>query len=199
REPLDRPNVVLIFLDDSGYGDYSHNGNPTIETPAISKIANAGANFTQFYVTTPACSASRYALLTGRYPGHSGLESWVIGPGAKQHLRTAETTIAEGLKTRGYATGMFGKWHLGSPNQKNAMTPDALPLAHGFDAWIGTNVSHDYADAKLLRSDPDGTNPIPGYSELARDLPSDDAASISLTGRYTDAAVDFIKRNKDKP
>ena len=199
REPLDRPNVVLIFLDDSGYGDYSHNGNPTIETPAISKMANAGANFTQFYVTTPACSASRYALLTGRYPGHSGLGSWVIGPGAKQHLRTAETTIAEGLKTRGYATGMFGKWHLGSPNQKNGMTPDSLPLAHGFDAWIGTNVSHDYADAKLLRSDPDGTNPIPGYSELARDLPSDDAASISLTGRYTDAAVDFIKTNKDKP
>lgn len=199
RDPLDRPNVVLIFLDDSGYGDYSHNGNPTIETPAISKIANAGANFTQFYVTTPACSASRYALLTGRYPGHSGFGSWVIGPGAKPHLRTTETTIAEGLQTRGYATGMFGKWHLGNPNKGNGMTPDALPLAHGFDEWIGTNVSHDYADAKLLRSDADGDDPVAGYSEIARDLPSDDAASTSLTGRYTDAAVDFIKENKDKP
>ena len=64
----DKPNVVVIFLDDSGYGDYAHNGNPTIRTPNISKLAQEGMNFTQFYVTSPACSASRYSLLTGRYP-----------------------------------------------------------------------------------------------------------------------------------
>ena len=72
-----KPNIIVFFLDDSGYGDYAHNGNPTIRTPNISKLAQDGMNFTQFYVTSPACSASRYSLLTGRYPGRSGLGSWV--------------------------------------------------------------------------------------------------------------------------
>ena len=108
-----KPNIIVFFLDDSGYGDYAHNGNPTIRTPNISKLAQDGMNFTQFYVTSPACSASRYSLLTGRYPGRSGLGLWVIGPGAKQHLHPKEITLAEGLKIRGYQTGIFGKWHLG--------------------------------------------------------------------------------------
>jgi arylsulfatase len=199
REPLDHPNVVIIYLDDSGYGDFSHNGNPVIETPNISKLAGGGVNFTQFYVTSPACSASRYSLLTGRYPGHSGLGSWVVGPESKSHLRVEETTLAEGLKSRGYATGMFGKWHLGSPNGENGMSQETLPLAHGFDMWVGTNVSHDYDNAQLLESDAAGKQPIPGYAEIARDLPSDSAASASLTGRYTTAAVDFIRAHHDRP
>ncbi len=199
REPLDRPNVVLIYLDDSGYGDYAHNGNPVIETPHISKLATEGVNFTQFYVTSPACSASRYSLLTGRYPGRSGLGGWVIGPESKQHLDPGESTLAEGLKSRGYATAIFGKWHLGNPNEKNGMTPNALPLAHGFDAWIGTNVSHDYNNAQLLASEASGTTPVPGYSELARDLPSDPAALTSLTERYTRGAENFIRANRDRP
>ncbi len=199
RDPLDRPNVVLIFVDDSGYGDYAHNGNPVIETPSISRLANQGANFTQFYVTSPACSASRYSLLTGRYPARSGLGTWVVGPNAATHLRLSETTIAEGLKSKGYATAMFGKWHLGNPNQRNNMTSAALPLAHGFDLWIGTNVSHDYDDAKLLASDPAGNDPIPGYRMLADRLPSNPHASASLTGRYIDGAEAFIRSNKDHP
>jgi arylsulfatase len=199
REPLDRPNVVLVYLDDSGYGDYAHNGNPVIETPHLSKLAAGGANFTQFHVTSPACSASRYSLLTGRYPGHSGFGSWVINPDSKPYLRTSETTLAEGLKAMGYATGMFGKWHLGSPNGKNGMSPDSLPLAHGFDTWTGTNVSHDYDDSMLLKSDPAGKEPVPGYSVIARELPSDIAASTSLTRRYTEAAVGFIAANRDRP
>lgn len=199
RDAADRPNIVLIYLDDSGHGDYSHNGNPVIETPNIARIAHEGMNFTQFYVTSPACSASRYSLLTGRYPMHSGFGSWVIGPGSKPHLKESETTLAEALKKRGYATGMFGKWHLGSPNKKNNMSPATLPLAHGFDSWVGTNVSHDYGNAMLLKSDPKGNHPIPGYSEIARNLPSDIAASTSLTGRYTKSAVSFIKENRNKP
>ena len=199
RDPLDKPNVIIIYLDDSGYGDYSHHGNPVIETPTISKMAANGANFTQFYVTTAACSASRYSLLTGRYPGRSGLGSWVVGPGSKNHIRDKEITIAEGLKANGYQTGMFGKWHLGSPNPKNQMSPKTLPLAHGFDRWIGTNVSHDYANAKLLESDPQGTKPIIGYKELAINLPSNDEASRSLTKVYTDAAVKFINEKSDQP
>jgi arylsulfatase A len=199
REATDRPNVVVIYLDDSGYGDYAHTGNPVIETPNIFQLAAGGANFTQFYVTSPACSASRYSLLTGRYPGHSGFGTWVINPDSKPHLRTSEMTLAEGLKAKGYATGMFGKWHLGNPSPRNGMTPDALPLAHGFDTWTGTNVSHDYDVAILLKSDPAGKEPVPGYSVLARNLPSDIEASTSLTNRYTEAAVEFIAANRERP
>ncbi len=199
RPALEKPNVIIFFLDDSGYGDFSYNGNPTIHTPHIDRMSREGVNFTQFYVSTAACSASRYALLTGRYPLRSGLGSWVIGPSAKSHIHPKEITIAEGLKAVGYKTGMFGKWHLGNPNKKNNMSTEALPLAHGFDTWVGTNVSHDYGNAKLLKSDPEGNNPVKGYSEIARNLPSDKKASTSLTGRYTQAAVQFIKKNKKQP
>lgn len=194
-----KPNIVLIYLDDSGYGDYEHNGNPTIKTPNISTLKQSGVNFTQFYVTSPACSASRYSLLTGRYPGRSGLGSWVIGPDAKKHIHEKETTLAEGLKSVGYKTGMFGKWHLGTPNKNNDFTPKALPLANGFEEWIGTNVSHDYNNSMLLKSNPKGKYPIPGYEMLADSLPSNVEASESLTGICTKAAVNFIKRNKKNP
>jgi len=194
-----KPNVVLIYLDDSGYGDFEHNGNPTIKTPNITKLKQSGISFTQFYVTSPACSASRYSLLTGRYPGRSGLDSWVVGPGARKHIHKEEATLAEGLQSVGYITGMFGKWHLGTPNEKNGFSPYALPVAHGFEEWVGTNVSHDYANALLLKSDPKGSDPIPGYDIIARDLPSNIKASESLTGVCTEAAIDFIKRNKYNP
>lgn len=199
REPDDRPNIIVFFLDDSGHGDYAHNGNPTIRTPNISRLAQDGINFTQFYVTSPACSASRYSLLTGRYPGRSGLGSWVIGPGVERHMHSKEITLAEGLKTRGYTTGIFGKWHLGTPNQRNAYSHETLPLAHGFDEWMGSNVSHDYNNAMLLKSDASGTDPIEGYSVIARNLPSRHELCASLTGRSTEAALSFIKRNRATP
>ena len=195
----DRPNIVIFFLDDSGYGDYSHNGNPTIHTPNITRMVQEGMNFTQCYVTSPACSASRYSLLTGRYPIRSGLGSWVIGPGAARHLHQKEFTMAEGLKQRGYKTGIFGKWHLGSPNAKNAFSAQTLPLAHGFDEWFGTNVSHDYDVAMLMQSDPEGTDPVAGYRVLTRDLPFKHDVCASLTGRCTDAAISFIRKSKDTP
>ena len=193
------PNIIVFFLDDSGYGDYAHNGNPTIRTPNISKLAQDGMNFTQFYVTSPACSASRYSLLTGRYPGRSGLGSWTVEPRAQRHIHSKEITLAEGLKTRGYQTGIFGKWHLGNPNQKNNFSQDTLPLAHGFDEWLGTNVSHDYSSAMLLQSDPSGSQPIKGYSVIAKNLPSKADVCASLTERSTEAAISFIKRNKETP
>ncbi|MCP4314363.1 MAG: sulfatase [Bacteroidetes bacterium] len=199
KKELTKPNVVLFYLDDSGYGDYAHNGNPTIKTPNITKLKESGVNFTQFYVATAACSASRYSLLTGRYPGRSGLDSWVIGPRAGKHIHEKEITLAEGLKSVGYKTGIFGKWHLGSPNENNQYSQKTLPLAHGFDEWVGTNVSHDYNTAMLLKSDPQGKNPIPGYDLIAKDLPSDIKASESLTGMCTKAAIDFIKRNRKNP
>ena len=194
-----KPNIILFYLDDSGYGDYEHNGNPTIKTPNITTLKQSGVNFTQFYVTSPACSASRYSLLTGRYPGRSGLGGWVIGPNSKRYIHPNEITLAEGLKTVGYRTGIFGKWHLGSPNEKNNFSSNTLPLAHGFDEWLRTNVSHDYEDSKLLQNDVNGNNPISGYTMLADSLPSNKEASKSLTGLSTKTAIDFIKRNKDHP
>jgi arylsulfatase A len=199
REVNDRPNIILIFLDDSGYGDYEHHGNPTIRTPQITKLTQDGVSFSQFYVTAPACSASRYSLLTGRYPIRSGLGSWVIGPSALRHLHPRELTLAEGLKARGYQTGIFGKWHLGSPNKKNAMSSESLPLAHGFDEWEGTNVSHDYNNAMLLESDPSGQAPIDGYAIIAKNLPANQAICESLTQRSTQGTIDFIRRHKDQP
>ena len=95
--------------------------------------------------------------------------------------------------------GIFGKWHLGNPNEKNQRTPEALPLAHGFDQWLGTNVSHDYDNAKLLQSDVNGDQPVRGYVELGRDLPSHPGISASLTQRYTDAALSFIEQNASQP
>ena len=200
RPVLEKPNLIVILLDDAGYTDFSHTGHPTIETPAISKLAADGLNFTQFYCASPACTASRYGLLTGRNPRRSGLR-WVIGPSEPRYIHPNEITIAEGLKEQGYATGMFGKWHLGNPNSSNSNAPNALPLAHGFDEWIGTNVSHDYADGKLIRSNPASSSPIAGYETLATNLGTTGALSTvkTLTGRYRDAAVSFIHAKKDQP
>jgi arylsulfatase A len=194
-----KPNVILFYLDDSGYGDFAHNGNPTIKTPNITKLKESGVNFTQFYVTSPACSASRYSLLTGRYPGRSGLGSWVIGPDASKHIHEKEITLAEGLKSVGYKTGLFGKWHLGSPNKNNQFSKKTLPLAHGFDQWVGTNVSHDYDNAMLLKSNPNGKNPISGYEVIAKNLPSNIKSSEALTGLCTKATINFIEENKKSP
>ncbi|MGC4016973.1 MAG: sulfatase-like hydrolase/transferase [Luteolibacter sp.] len=200
RPALEKPNLIVILLDDAGYADFSHTGHPTIETPSISKMAAEGLNFTQFYSASPSCTASRYGLLTGRNPRRSGLR-WVLGPTDTRYIHPSEVTLAEGLKSQGYATGIFGKWHLGTPNSSNSYTPDALPLAHGFDQWIGTNVSHDYADGKLMRSNPAGTDPISGYETLATNLGTVGALPTvkTLTGRYKDAAVSFIHANHDKP
>jgi arylsulfatase A len=200
RPALEKPNLVIILLDDSGYADFSHSGHPTIRTPAVSRMAREGLNFTQFYSASPACTASRYGLLTGRYPRRSGMR-WVIGPSDARHLHPQETTIAEGLKARGYATAMFGKWHLGTPNPANDHTPDALPLAHGFDSWFGTNVSHDYDDARLIQSDPQGNEPAPGYTVVRSNIGTagNDDRYVDLTGAYRDRAAAFIRANKDRP
>ncbi len=193
RPAMDRPNVILVFLDDAGYGDFEHNGNPVIETPTIARMAREGANFTQFYAASAACTASRYSLLTGRYPKRSGFPSWVLDPGSPQHLTSSETTLAEVLKAKCYATAIFGKWHLGTPNERNGQTPDALPLAHGFDRWIGTDVSHDYDASRLMESH------AAGYRTIANGLTKQPDVCASLTERYADAAIDFARQNREKP
>ena len=200
RPALEKPNIVVVLLDDSGYGDFTHTGNPTIHTPNVSQMVREGANFPQFYSGSPACSASRYALLTGRNPRRSGLNALAIPPTAARHIHPKEITLAEGLKDRGYATGFFGKWHLGNPNPSNGNTPDALPLAHGFEVWEGTNVSNDYdPSSNLIRSKASGTEPVAGYEILERDICSNVPLQEGLTRRYRDLGIQFIKNHKEKP
>ncbi len=199
RDPLDRPNIILVFLDDSGYGDFAHTGNPTIHTPSITRLAREGAILPQFYSASPACSASRYALLTGRTPGRSGFRGWVLNPNSPRYIHPREITLAEGLQSAGYATAIFGKWHLGTPNDQNGQSAESLPLAHGFDTWTGTDVSHDYDDSRLLRSSDTGNTPIPGYELLAERLPENPEIADTLTQLYTTETLRFIREKRDEP
>ena len=129
------PNIVIIFTDDQGYGDVGCFGAQGFETPNLDRLAREGRRFTNFHVAQPVCSASRAALLTGCYPNRIGIHG-ALGPKAKVGIADGETTIAELLKARGYATGMAGKWHLGHH-------PRFLPVHHGFDEYLGLPYSND--------------------------------------------------------
>ena len=132
------PNIVVVFTDDQGYGDLSCFGHPTIHTPHLDALAAEGMKLTQFYVASPVCSPSRAALLTGCYPKRVSMHRHVVFPQYDYGLHTDEVTIADLLKRHGYATGCFGKWHLGH-------RPGLLPLDQGFDTWSGVPYSNDMA------------------------------------------------------
>ena len=112
--PQRSPNIVLIFCDDLGWADVGCFGARGAKTPAIDKLAREGTRFTSFYVAQPVCSASRAALLTGCYPNRLGIHG-ALGPNDRRGLSTNEITLARLLKKQGYATALFGKWHLGRP------------------------------------------------------------------------------------
>ncbi|MEM7015652.1 MAG: sulfatase-like hydrolase/transferase, partial [Verrucomicrobiota bacterium] len=127
------PNIVLMFTDDQGYGDVGCYGAEGYETPNLDKLAAEGAKFTDFYVSSPVCSASRVALLTGCYHERVGI-SGALGPSSKNGINANEVTLAEICKQKGYATCALGKWHLGRPAK-------FLPTNHGFDEFFG-NLYH---------------------------------------------------------
>ena len=129
------PNIVLIFTDDQGYQDVGVFGAEDIPTPHLDKMAAEGVKLTSFYAAQAVCSASRAGLLTGCYPNRIGIHNAFM-PDSKIGLHPSETTIAEMLKSKGYATGIFGKWHLGDH-------PDFLPAKHGFDEYFGIPYSND--------------------------------------------------------
>lgn len=187
----DRPSVVLIYCDDLGYADIGAFGAKGIRTPHLDKLAAQGRAFTNFHVAQPVCSASRAALLTGCYPNRIGIHG-ALGPGARHGIASGETTLAEMLRDRGYATACIGKWHLGH-------RPEFLPSNHGFDRYFGLPYSNDmwpfHPEAKK------GTYPsLP----LIRDLKTIDPSvspetQSTLTARYTEEALRFIDDSKGKP
>ena len=144
QSPAEKPNFVIIFCDDLGYGDLQSFGNPTIETPHLDRMVTEGQKWTQFYSADPICTPSRAGLLTGRYPIRNGMTSakrGVLFPDSALGLPSDEITLAEVLKTRNYATAAIGKWHLGH-------LPQYLPTAQGFDSYFGIPYSNDMAKIK---------------------------------------------------
>lgn len=200
RKPKDRPNVVIIFADDLGYGDLSCYGHPTIRTPQLDKMAVQGMRFTSFYSAAPVCTPSRAALMTGRYPLRSGMchdTRRVLFPNSSGGLPAWEITIAEMLKEMGYSTGCIGKWHLGH-------LPQYLPTTQGFDSYFGIPYSNDMdrvADSKLGKKI--FLEPLVKYWNvpILRDdkVFEQPADQHTLTKRYTEESIKFIKANRDNP
>jgi arylsulfatase A-like enzyme len=176
-EAADRPpNIVIILTDDQGYGDVGCYGAKGFETPNLDRMAREGVRFTDFYVAQAVCSASRAALLTGCYPNRIGILG-ALGPTSKHGISADEKTIADILKTRGYATGIYGKWHLGHH-------PPFLPTRHGFDDYFGLPYSNDMRPLPLLEGEK-----IVGHSP----------DQTKLTTWYTERAVKFIEKNTELP
>jgi uncharacterized sulfatase len=184
-----RPSFVVVLFDDLGHGDLGAYGGAAIRTPHLDRIASDGVMFRNGYAASPYCSASRAALLTGRYAVRSGMDhvlqpagtdmAWLLRLGWRNHrLPAEEITIAEALAAAGYATAAVGKWHLG------AASP-SLPNDRGFDSFFGTLYSNDQGRPEILE---DG--------RVVEPHPID---QTTLTRRYTERAVRFIETHADRP
>jgi arylsulfatase A len=188
---VNRPNVVIILLDDSGWADFEPFGEVVLETPEVSRLAADGCACFNFYVPQAVCSASRSALLSGSYPGRTKVFG-AHGPGA-WGLDTTFATMGEVFKAAGYATGAFGKWHCGDQ-------PETRSYSRGFDETCGLMYSNDMW--KYHPADPDywGQWPL-HYWENGRVVIEEveKADQKNLTRWYTEHAVDFIQRHKDEP
>ncbi|MBS1829238.1 MAG: sulfatase [Acidobacteria bacterium] len=210
------PNLIIIYADDQGWGDLSSYGNPYIRTPRIDRMAAEGIRFTDFYAQ-PFCGPSRAALMTGTYPPRNSMMFNHL-PRAKTGIHANEVTLAELLKTRGYATMIVGKWHLGD-------APPFLPTRHGFDKWFGLPYSndmwpfhpktekHEHEDPRLteIRKRAEMTG-YQGQGDIYPrnwfpDLPlmrDNDVVELNpdqteLTKRYNQEALGFITANREKP
>lgn len=180
------PNVVLIVADDLGYGDLGAFGATDIRTPHIDAVAREGTRFTSFYVAQAVCTASRAAMMTGCYPNRISLY------GALNHITTSgiaaeEFLLPEAFKQRGYATAIFGKWHLGTPAAFN-------PLRHGFDEFFGLPYSNDNGKFHPTVKDLPPLPLMDGEKTVA--LEPDQS---QFTKQFTERSAAFIEKNKDRP
>lgn len=184
----DRPNVIVVSVDDLGWRELGCYGHTFNETPRIDRLAAEGTRFTQAYAAAPLCSPSRAALVTGQYPGRTGITDYLRGEGAASdlHLSTDLTSIPEVLRPRGYTTGHIGKWHLTETYSGDYRSRPGNPFAHGFDEVI--------ASEELYIGGGDYVHPyffMPG-------LPAREPGEY-LTDRLADEAVDFVRRHRDRP
>lgn len=222
------PNFIIIYVDDLGYADLGIYADPKLKTPAIDQLVASGQSWTDFYATSSVCSPSRGALLTGNLPVRSGLygdQISVFWPGSKTGISPEQTTLPEVFQQHQYATGIFGKWHLGDADH-------ALPTRHGFDEWVGTPYSNDmdwnvdditsaniFLDPALTAAKWDKVGPILNHrilhpkvadwqvplerSRRAKDGSYEDAVierpadQTKLTQRYTQESINFIQRAAD--
>lgn len=188
-----KPNIIVVMTDDQGYGDLSCYGATHVSTPRIDQMAAEGAMLTSFYVAAPVCTPSRAGLMTGSYPRRIGMATGsnfgVLLAGDTKGMNPVEITIAEVLKTVGYKTGMFGKWHLGDQ-------PEFLPTEQGFDEFFGIPYSHDIHPFHP-RQDHYNFPPLP-LLEGDKVVEMEPDADF-LTRRITEGAVKFIEENKADP
>lgn len=189
-----RPNFIIIFVDDMGYGDIGPFGSTVNRTPHLDRMAKEGLRLTSFYAA-PVCTPSRAALMTGSYPIRNGLQtgSWhpVLMPGDTNGIHEDEVTIAEILQDAGYATGVVGKWHLGDQ-------PEFLPVRHGFDEYYGLPYSNDMIPVPAGSKRPDRN--FPPLAMVRNDSPERTVEDqTTLTAEYTREALDFIERHRDGP
>ena len=201
-----KPNFIVVFVDDMGYGDLGCYGHPTINTPNLDKMAYEGQKWTQFYSASSVCTPSRAGLLTGRLPirnGMIGKQTRVLFPNSKYGLPESEITNAEKLKESGYKTAAIGKWHLG--NKK-----EYLPLQHGFDYYYGIPYSNDMDKMNGETCCPGSKywqkyeNKNPGSTKFYNvpliennDIIERPVDQTTITKRFSDKAVEFIKNNKE--
>jgi arylsulfatase A len=193
KQPDDRPlNIVLILCDNLGYGDVGcFNPEAKQRTPRIDRLASEGMKFTHCYAAASVCTPSRAALMTGCYPRRVGLDyapidGLVLRPVSRHGLHPDEITIAELLKSQGYATACIGKWHLGDQ-------PHFLPTRQGFDQYYGI----PYSDDMTARSGRPSWPPLPLMeNETVIEAPVN---RNTLTQRYTERAIAFIETNRERP
>ncbi len=183
-------NFIIIYLDDMGYGDLTSTGAIGYQTPNLDRIANQGMFFSRYYSPQAVCSASRAGLLTGCYPNRIGFAG-ALGPSSQTGISEDEETIAELLKKKGYATAIYGKWHLGVQEK-------FLPTRHGFDEFYGIPYSND-----MWPYHPGGSHLFPNLPLFENETIVNPAVTPEdqklFTTQFTERTIDFIKRNKNKP
>lgn len=175
----DKPNIVLITVDDLGYGDLGAYGHPVIESPNLDQLASEGMRLTQYYAPSGLCSPSRAGVLTGRTPYRTGIKSW-IPEGSGIFLRDEEITLAELLKDVGYNTALIGKWHL---NANLGAIDEPQPTDQGFDVFYGHNAFQI----------PTNRNPTNVYRDREK-LPEQKGYTADL---YADASIDWLNKQND--